>query len=215
MTADTMTSTPNKSPSTQTAIFGGGCFWCLEAVFQRTTGVTKVLSGYMGGHLVNPSYEAVCGKQTGHAEVVLVEYRPDQIGYAALLDIFFTIHDPTTPNRQGNDVGPQYRSMVFATSASQCELAGRKLGELQSAGVRAVTELVDVTGEDWRVALDQITRDSDSTTVRTVRPEVVFWPAEADHHSYFNRNPGQGYCLFVVAPKVIKAQQSFPAMVKD
>jgi peptide-methionine (S)-S-oxide reductase len=215
MTADTMTSTPNKSPSTQTAIFGGGCFWCLEAVFQRTTGVTTVLSGYMGGHLANPSYEAVCGKQTGHAEVVLVEYRPDQIGYAALLDIFFTIHDPTTPNRQGNDVGPQYRSMVFATSASQCELASRKLGELQSAGVKAVTELVDVTGEDWWVALDQITRDSDSTTVRMVRPEVVFWPAEADHHSYFNRNPGQGYCLFVVAPKVIKAQQSFPAIVKD
>lgn len=215
MTADTMTSTPNKSPGTQTAIFGGGCFWCLEAVFQRTIGVTRVLSGYMGGHLANPSYEAVCGKQTGHAEVVLVEYRPDQIGYAALLDIFFTIHDPTTPNRQGNDVGPQYRSMVFATSASQCELASRKLGELQSAGVKAVTELVDVTGEDWGVALDQTSPGHDSTRVRAASPEAVFWPAEADHYSYFNRNPGQGYCVFVVAPKVIKAQQSFPAMVKD
>ncbi|MFZ9140469.1 MAG: peptide-methionine (S)-S-oxide reductase MsrA [Burkholderiaceae bacterium] len=215
MTADTMTSTPSESPGIQTAIFGGGCFWCLEAVFQRTTGVTRVLSGYMGGHLANPSYEAVCGKQTGHAEVVLVDYRPDQIGYAGLLDIFFTIHDPTTPNRQGNDVGPQYRSMVFATSASQCELASRKLGELKSSGVNAVTQLVDVSDEHWRVALDQNAPGGDSTTLRGVRPEAVFWPAESDHHSYFNRNPGQGYCLFVVAPKVIKAQQSFPAIVKD
>lgn len=199
----------------ESAIFAGGCFWCLEAVFQRTTGVTHVLSGYMGGHLSDPSYEAVCGKQTGHAEVVLVNFRPDQVSYSELLEIFFTIHDPTTPNRQGNDIGPQYRSMVFATTAAQCELARRKLGELRSAGVNAVTELVDVTGEDWRVALNQMTPGNDSTTVRAVRPEAVFWPAETDHHSYFNRNPGQGYCLFVVAPKVIKAQQSFPAIVKD
>ncbi len=199
----------------ESAIFAGGCFWCLEAVFQRTTGVTHVLSGYMGGHLPDPSYEAVCGKQTGHAEVVLVDFRPDQVSYSELLEIFFTIHDPTTPNRQGNDVGPQYRSMVFATTASQFELARRKLGELRSAGVNAVTELVDVTSEDWRVALNQMTSGNDSTTVRAVRPEAVFWPAETDHQSYFNRNPGQGYCLFVVAPKVIKAQQSFPAIVKD
>lgn len=200
---------------TQTAIFGGGCFWCLEAVFQRTTGVTRVLSGYMGGALTNPSYEAVCGKQTGHAEVVLIDYQPEEVSYSELLDIFFTIHDPTTPNRQGNDVGPQYRSMVFATSRQQAELAGQKLHDLQSAGVHVVTELVDVSDEHWRVALEQITAGGDSMAVKTVRPEAVFWPAEPEHHSYFNRNPGQGYCVFVVAPKVIKAQQSFPTVVKD
>lgn len=215
MTTNSTTTMPGASPAIETAIFGGGCFWCLEAVFQRTVGVSHVRSGYMGGHLANPCYEAVCGKQTGHAEVVLVDYRPDQIGYASLLDVFFTIHDPTTPNRQGNDVGPQYRSMVFATSVSQWELASRKLGELKSQGVNAVTELVDVSGEHWRVALDQSNPVGDSTAVRAVRPEAVFWPAESEHHSYFNRNPGQGYCLFVVAPKVIKAQQSFPAIVKD
>ena len=215
MTTNTTTSTPGPSSTTETAIFGGGCFWCLDAVFQRTVGVSHVLSGYMGGHLANPSYEAVCGKQTGHAEVVLVDYRPDQIGYTDLLDVFFTIHDPTTPNRQGNDVGPQYRSMVFATSASQRELASRKLVELKSAGVNAVTELVDVSGEHWRVALDQSRPGGDSTHPMGVGPQAVFWPAESEHHRYFNRNPGQGYCLFVVAPTVIKAQQSFPAIVKD
>ena len=199
----------------ETAIFGGGCFWCLEAVFQRTAGVTHVLSGYMGGQLPNPTYEAVCGKQTGHAEVVLVDYQPEQVSYAELLELFFTIHDPTTPNRQGNDVGPQYRSMVFATTASQAQLASRKIGELKSSGVNAVTELVDVADENWRVALKQVPPSGDSAAVTAVRPEAVFWPAEPEHHSYFNRNPGQGYCLFVVAPKVIKAQQAFPAIVKD
>ena len=211
----TMTRSDKPSFGTETAIFGGGCFWCLEAVFQRTAGVTRVLSGYMGGHLPNPTYEAVCGKQTGHAEVILVEYRPDQIGYAVLLDIFFTIHDSTTPNRQGNDVGPQYRSMIFATSESQCESARRKLDQLKSSGVHAVTELVDVSDDHWQVAVDQMASDNHATAVAAVRPEAVFWPAEPEHHSYFNRNPGQGYCLFVVAPKVIKAQQTFPAIVKD
>jgi peptide-methionine (S)-S-oxide reductase len=212
-----MTTTHGAPPQrqTQTAIFGGGCFWCLEAVFQRTSGVTHVLSGYMGGHLSDPSYEAVCGKQTGHAEVVLVDYQPERVSYAELLDIFFAIHDPTTPNRQGNDVGPQYRSVVFATSTLQCESARRKLDQLKSSGVDAVTELVDVSDERWRLALEQITPSGDSVAVTSVRPEAVFWPAESEHHSYFNRNPGQGYCLFVVAPKVIKAQQVFPALVKD
>lgn len=217
---DTNTINKAEKPSSgrETAIFGGGCFWCLEAVFQRTTGVTRVLSGYMGGHLSNPSYEAVCGKQTGHAEVVLVDYQAEQVSYAELLDIFFAIHDPTTPNRQGNDVGPQYRSMVFATSASQCESARRKLDQLKSSGVHAVTELVDVSDEHWQVAVDHMASSDLGTAVAAVaavRPEAVFWPAEPEHHSYFNRNPGQGYCLFVVAPKVIKAQQAFPAIVKD
>ena len=206
--------TPAQS-QTQTAIFGGGCFWCLEAVFQRTVGVTRVLSGYMGGQLAHPSYEAVCGKQTGHAEVVLVDYQAEQVSYAELLDIFFAIHDPTTANRQGNDVGPQYRSMVFATSALQFESARRKLDQLKASGVDAVTELVDVSDEQWQVALEPIPPGDDSKAVKVVRPQAVFWPAEPEHHSYFNRNPGQGYCLFVVAPKVIKAQQAFPVIVKD
>jgi peptide-methionine (S)-S-oxide reductase len=210
----TMHGSPAQS-QTQTAIFGGGCFWCLEAVFQRTVGVTRVLSGYMGGPLIHPSYEAVCGKQTGHAEVVLVDYQAEQVSYSELLDIFFAIHDPTTPNQQGNDVGPQYRSMVFATSSLQCESVRRKLDQLKLAGVKAVTELVDVSDEHWQVALEQMTPGGDSTAIKAVRPEAIFWPAEPEHHSYFNRNPGQGYCLFVVAPKVIKAQQAFPAIVKD
>jgi peptide-methionine (S)-S-oxide reductase len=214
----TMTRSDKPSCGRETAIFGGGCFWCLEAVFQRTAGVTRVLSGYMGGHLPNPTYEAVCGKQTGHAEVVLVDYQAEQLSYSELLDIFFAIHDPTTPNRQGNDVGPQYRSMIFATSASHCESARRKLDQLKSSGVHAVTELVDVSDEHWQVAVDQMASGNHATAVAAVaavRPEAVFWPAEPEHHSYFNRNPGQGYCLFVVAPKVIKAQQTFPAIVKD
>jgi len=194
-----------------TAIFGGGRFWCLEAVFQRTHGVGHVRSGYMGGDLVHPDYESVCGKKTGHAEVVLVDFDPVQVSFAELLEIFFVIHDPTTPNRQGNDVGPQYRSMIFATNAQQHETASQKLTSLRDQGVACVTELVDVSQANWRAALES------TQTMSNEWPAVqmVFWPAEREHQNYFNQNPGQGYCMFVVAPKVIKAQQTFPSQVKD
>jgi peptide-methionine (S)-S-oxide reductase len=211
-----MTTTGSAPPvqstqTAQTAIFGGGCFWCLEAVFQRTTGVTHVQSGYMGGSMAHPDYPTVCGKQTGHAEVVLVDYAPDQISYGQLLDLFFTIHDPTTPNRQGNDVGPQYRSMIFATTPEQSSLASQTLTALKDQGVAAVTEVVDVSAHNWRTALDA----SPTLVVDPANVAFMFWPAEPEHDSYFNRNPGQGYCVFVVAPKVIKAQQAFPALVQD
>ncbi len=168
------------------AYFGGGCFWCLEAVFQRIKGVRSVMSGYMGGHLDNPSYEQVCNKTTGHAEVVRIQFQPTEISYAQLLEVFFEIHDPTTPNRQGNDVGPQYRSMIVATNADQ-------RGQAESA-VQAISGAV--------------------TEVLGPHPLLRFWPAEPEHHDYFRRHPYQGYCVFVVAPKVIKAEQAFQALIK-
>ena len=168
------------------AYFGGGCFWCLEAVFQRIKGVRSVMSGYMGGHLENPSYEQVCSKTTGHAEVVRIRFQPMEISYPQLLEVFFEIHDPTTPNRQGNDVGPQYRSMIAAVNSHQRRDAEQAVGAISGA----VTEVV---GPD---------------------PLPRFWPAEAEHHDYYRRHPYQGYCVFVVAPKVIKAEQAFQALIK-
>lgn len=168
------------------AYFGGGCFWCLEAVFQRMKGVRSVMSGYMGGHIENPSYEQVCSKTTGHAEVVRIQFQPMEISYSQLLEVFFEIHDPTTPNRQGNDVGPQYRSMIVATSSDQ-------RGQAESA-VQAISGAV--------------------TEVLGPTPLPRFWPAEPEHHDYYRRNPYQGYCAFVVAPKVIKAEQAFQALIK-
>ncbi len=198
------------------AIFGGGCFWCLEAVYQKIRGVTSVTSGYMGGHVANPSYEQVCGKHTGHAEVVRIVFDPAVVSYEDLLAIFFTIHDPTTPNRQGNDIGPQYRSVIFATTDAQMATARAVVNVLnkvpdasdQSGVLLArfspmapagpvVTELIQVSNVDAHAA----------AASRSVAE--VFWPAEEEHHNYFARNPFQGYCHFVVAPKVAKAQAYF------
>lgn len=169
----------------ETATFGGGCFWCLEAVFEQVRGVGSVVSGYAGGQVENPSYERVCGGQTGHAEVIRLTFDPAEIAYRDLLEIFFAIHDPTTLNRQGNDVGSQYRSVIFYHSAEQSETAAALLAELDRArpwGAPVVTELL---------------------------PAPVFYPAESYHQHYFARNPGQGYCSFVVAPKVAKFRQKF------
>ena len=185
----------------QTAIFGGGCFWCLEAVFQDLRGVSTVLSGYMGGHLASPSYEQVCGKRTGHAEVVRIEFDAGVIRYDQLLDVFFAIHDPTTPNRQGNDVGPQYLSVIFALSAEQLASARSKIAAAAlewSAPI--VTELI-------------ATFDEYGQPITT--NEARFWPAEAEHHNYFKRNPSQGYCAFVVAPKVMKARAAFAVLMAE
>ncbi|MFL6672431.1 MAG: peptide-methionine (S)-S-oxide reductase MsrA [Massilia sp.] len=173
---------------TEVAILGGGCFWCLEAVYLEVNGVTRVESGYMGGHTTNPTYEQVCGGDSGHAEVVRLEFDPGVISYRDILEIFFTIHDPTTPDRQGNDVGPQYRSVVFTTSPEQ-EATARKV----------MAEMAHV----W-----------DAPIVTQLLPAETWHKAEDYHQDYFNQHPLQGYCAFVVAPKVAKFRQMFAERMK-
>lgn len=169
--------------TTQRATLGGGCFWCLEAVYLELRGVHAVKSGYAGGHVPNPTYEQVCGKQTGHVEVVQVTFDPAEIGYADLLDIFFTIHDPTTQDRQGNDVGPQYRSAIFTHDEEQARIAQERRGAAQA---------------QWPEPI-----------VTEIRPLDRFWPAESYHDNYLARNPQNPYCAVVVAPKVAKARKLF------
>ncbi|MFM7848433.1 MAG: peptide-methionine (S)-S-oxide reductase MsrA [Rubrivivax sp.] len=167
---------------------GGGCFWCLEAVYELVDGVTAVESGYSNGHTVNPSYEQVCDGRTGHVEVVRVSFDPAMLGLREVLEIFFAIHDPTTLNRQGNDVGPQYRSGIYLHDESQRAVAQAVLDEAQAAhGGRVVTEL---------------------------EPVANYWRAEDYHQHYFAQHPHQGYCAFVVAPKVQKFRETFRARVR-
>ena len=169
----------------ETATLGGGCFWCLEAVYLELRGVQRVDSGYAGGHVHDPTYQQVCTGATGHAEVVRIVFSPDEISFRELLEVFFTIHDPTTLNRQGADVGTQYRSAIFHHSPEQ-EAVGREvIAELEDQGL-------------WR-----------SPIVTELVPAGRFFPAEAYHRDYFARNPGQGYCRAVVAPKVAKARAKF------
>ena len=168
------------SERTETATLAGGCFWCLEAVYQLLEGVNDVKSGYTGGHAENPSYQQVCTGRTGHAEVVRVSFNPDVVSFEDLLDVFFTIHDPTTLNRQGADAGTQYRSAIFHESEAQKEAAGQKIAEITAAGI-------------WP-----------NPIVTEVAPLEMFYPAEAYHDDYLNRNPTQPYCQAVVAPKVAK-----------
>ncbi|GMV07972.1 MAG: peptide methionine sulfoxide reductase MsrA [Gemmatimonadota bacterium] len=167
------------------ATLGGGCFWCLEAVYERVRGVTSVRSGYAGGDVARPSYQAVCSGTTGHAEVVQVAFDPGEIAYREILEIFFAIHDPTTLNRQGNDVGTQYRSVVFHHSEEQRRTALDTIAALDGEGV-------------W-----------DAPIVTQVAPLDTFWEAEEHHQEYFRRNPYQPYCQVVVAPKVAKSRQRF------
>ena len=174
----------------QLATLGGGCFWCLEAVYLGLRGVSAVMSGYAGGHVDNPSYEEVCGKKTGHAEVVQVTYDPAEVSYDDLLRVFFTIHDPTTKDRQGHDVGPQYRSIILTHDDAQREAAERIIAEVNAAGI-------------WGAA-----------AVTEIEPLAKFWPAEPEHHNYFARNPWSGYCRAVVAPKVLKFRKSFADRLK-
>lgn len=165
------------------ATLGGGCFWCLEAVYQEMHGVQQVESGYSGGHVQNPGYEQVCDGGTGHAEVVRVHFDPAVVSYREVLEVFFTIHDPTTPNRQGNDVGTQYRSVIFTHSPEQVLTAKQVMAEMAHVwDAPIVTELAEA-------------------------PE--FWRAEEYHQNYFINNPLQSYCAFVVAPKVAKFRQVF------
>ena len=187
----------------ETIFLGGGCFWCLEAVYQRLRGVVLVASGYMGGQMYQPDYASVCEKKTGHAEVVRVDFDNEIVSCADILEVFFTIHDPTTLNRQGNDVGPQYRSIVFTTSDAQSALVKAAIAQ-HSASKRweapVVTEIQQVSEDQWRGATNEV--------------QLTFWPAEDDHRDYFRRNPSQGYCVFVVSPKVIKAESAFARLMR-
>jgi peptide-methionine (S)-S-oxide reductase len=176
--------------STETAILGGGCFWCLEAVFDDLAGVSAVESGYAGGPRPNPSYEDVCGGRTGHAEVVRITFDPAVVSFRDLLTVFFTIHDPTTKNRQGNDVGTQYRSVVFSATPEQRATATAVVAELGAAKL-------------WRDPI--VTEIADAAT---------FFPAENYHQEYYARNGGQPYCQAVVAPKVAKFRKHFSERLK-
>jgi len=174
----------------ETATLGGGCFWCLEAVYDDLKGVQKVVSGYTGGHIDNPSYKAVCTGTTGHAEVVRITYDSDVITYQDLLNVFFTIHDPTTLNRQGADVGTQYRSAIYFHDDEQANIA--------------------------RMTIEQITKDGiwNNPIVTEVTGTETFYPAEDYHQDYFKNNPEQGYCSFVIAPKVAKFRKQFISQLK-
>jgi peptide-methionine (S)-S-oxide reductase len=178
------------SATSETATLGGGCFWCTEAVFDEVIGVTDVVSGYSNGHTKNPTYEQICDGDTGHAEVVKVTFDPAQISYNDILGIFFSIHDPTTLNRQGNDAGTQYRSAVFVHTPAQRAIAEtiiRKLNEENLWGKPIVTEVADAG---------------------------TFYPAEDYHQEFFKRNPNQGYCMAVVSPKVSKFRKQFVSRLK-
>lgn len=172
------------------ATLAGGCFWCLEAVYEMLRGVERVTSGYAGGHVPNPDYYSVCTGRTGHAEVVQLDFDPEQISYQDVLDIFFTIHDPTTLDRQGPDVGTQYRSAIFTHSPEQQQVAEAAVREVDSDG-------------PW-----------DDPVVTEVVPLEAFYPAEEYHQQYYRRNPTQGYCQAIVAPKVAKARSMFLERLK-
>jgi peptide-methionine (S)-S-oxide reductase len=167
------------------ATLGGGCFWCLEAVYQEMEGVVSVESGYMGGHVDNPSYQDVCGGRTGHVEVVQVAFDPDITTYREILEVFFAIHDPTSRDRQGNDSGPQYRSAIFYHDTGQQGVAEELIREFEAQQI-------------WSRPI-----------VTEVRPAAVFYRAEDYHQEYFRNNPQQPYCSFVVAPKVRKFRDKF------
>jgi len=174
----------------ETAILGGGCFWCLEAALRQLEGVDSVISGYCGGRTEKPDYRSVCEGNTGHVEVVQVAFDPGVIDYRTLLEAFFAIHDPTTPDRQGNDVGSQYRSAIFTLSDEQERIARELIVELDAAKI-------------WR-----------DPVVTSVAPAPTFWPAEDYHQDYLANNPRQPYCIAVVAPKAAKLREKFRDRLK-
>ncbi len=185
-----MEDTTTDTQKLETATFGTGCFWCTEAVFQQLEGVAKVTSGYSGGHVANPTYEQVCEKNTGHAEALNIVYDKNKITYDELLKIFWQTHDPTTLNRQGNDVGPQYRSAIFYHTQEQKEKAEKYKEELDKSG-------------SW-----------DKPIVTEISPFKNFYPAEDYHQNYFKNNGGQPYCYYVIRPKVEKFQKVFKDKLK-
>jgi peptide-methionine (S)-S-oxide reductase len=176
--------------NTDTAVFGNGCFWCTEAVFQQLKGVVDVTSGYSGGHMVNPTYEEVCGKKTGHAEVLKVEYDPSIIDYDQLLEVFWATHDPTTLNRQGNDEGPQYRSVIFYFNDEQKEKAEKYKLDIGRSGA------------------------FDKPIVTAIEPLINFYPAENYHRDYYKNHSPQPYCFYVIKPKMDKLKKVFADRLK-
>lgn len=175
---------------TETIVLGGGCFWCTEAVFDRVRGVVDVESGYANGHVDHPTYQAVCDGDTGHAEVLKVDFDPEVIGLRQILEIFFATHDPTTLNRQGNDVGTQYRSAIYYGNEQQKQV---------------IDDLLREIGQDKLFGLPVVTE---------VEPLRSYWPAEAYHQDYYQQHPEQGYCAFVVGPKVEKFRKTFASLLK-
>ena len=188
MNEETLQSSPHNGQ--ELATLGGGCFWCLEAVYLECKGVATVVSGYCGGFVPNPTYYQVCEGTTGHAEVVQLTFNPQIISFKEILQVFFTIHDPTTLNRQGNDVGTQYRSAIFTHGEAQQGIAEETIKEITAAKI-------------W-----------DGKIVTEVTPLSVFYPAEDDHQEYFLNNPFQPYCQYIVAPKVMKFRKTFLDKVK-
>jgi len=172
------------------ATFGGGCFWCVEAVFEKMKGVGSVVSGYAGGHVENPTYQQVTTGKTGHAEVAQIEYDPDEISYEELLEIFFKTHDPTTLNRQGNDVGTQYRSIILYHNEEQKKIAEKAKAELEESG------------------------EHQKSIVTEIKPLDTFYEAEDYHQGYYKNNPNQAYCRIVIAPKLEKAEKKFSLKLK-
>lgn len=172
----------------QQALFGGGCFWCVEAVFLQLRGVQRVVSGYAGGHTVNPSYEQICQGDTNHAEVILIEFDDTQIEFKQLLDVFFATHDPTTLNRQGNDIGTQYRSVIFCANEDQVLQATQYIDDLKADGLAIVTEIA---------------------------PWPTFYAAEDMHQNFYERNPDQGFCNFAIPPKLAKLRSKFQSLMKQ
>ena len=187
---DSANSIPPSASSLETATFGGGCFWCVEAVFQRLEGVKSVVSGYSGGKAENPTYNQVCSGRTGHAEVIQIEFEPSKIAFADLLQVFWQAHDPTQLNRQGFDTGNQYRSVVYYHSPEQKETTELYIRQLDAAGTFA------------------------SPIVTEVSPFDRFYPAEAYHQDYYNSNRGDGYCSSVIGPKVKKFEKAFADRMK-
>jgi len=182
----------NNMPSgkTDTAVFGAGCFWCTEAVFQELEGVLKVTSGYSGGHILNPTYEQVCSKTSGHVEVTRLVYDPSVISYDELLEVFWKTHDPTTVDQQGNDVGPQYRSVIFYEKEAE-----------------------KATAQKYKVALDK-SGAWPNPVITSIEPLTNFYPAEDYHQNYYNQNGGQMYCRYVIRPKLEKFEKVFKDKLK-
>jgi len=193
MSKSSMPNSPQTDPSIEkadkhglaSAVLGGGCFWCTEAVFKDLKGVQAVQSGYCGGQVEHPTYEQICTKQTGHIEVIKIDFDPTIISYGELLEVFFATHDPTTPGRQGNDVGPQYQSAIFFQTLEQQEIAMQYIAELES------------------------NQQFINPICTEIRPSEFFWPAEQYHSDYFSLHPEQGYCQMVIAPKVSKFKKQF------
>lgn len=176
-------------------MLGGGCFWCIEAAYNKMRGVSSAISGYAGGTVERPTYEEVCGKKTGHAEVVAVYFDPAQVSYETILNVFYSLHDPTTPNQQGNDVGPQYRSAIYTIGEGQRRAAEKVMHEVAEAKIWGAKPL--------------------TTELAPLRPDNGrFWAAEAIHQRYFEHSPGNPYCQFVVAPKVAKFRSKFADLLK-